>query len=448
MMKRLLVLIACLGLTAHLSGCTSHDAKQDSEVTSDYDSSELEKVEGSEISADGAVTDSTLPDTASSDTSLDAGTDLGTDDTAMIDSTDSSVAPATPPDVTPDAIASTETPVTDSTASTATDIAPPAPSADSSTTVVDSGIPAETSAAAEAPKPASVPLQKMAATPWKVGKNWANAIYFARPGDSLESISQMIYGADKTDMLKKMNPTFNSRDVKAGDKVYYNSPQRADDSTKVATYYEDNGQQAEVYTAKAGDNIRAVSKEILGYPNAWKEIWASNDVDSKGELAEGTQLKYWRGGAATVAAQNPPVHEEMTPPAASPEVAMPPQEVPAAQAQNNLPPPPSMNELPPPPPPPADMAMNEAALPPPPPPQEMAPPPPPPPPPAPPVAEKHPHHDSIDASAAPMGMDSDTTMALAAVGLAAAGLAVLIVVRKKRKQKEMDHVMNDTQVGT
>ena len=48
MMKRLLVLIACLGLTAHLSGCTSHDAKQDSEVTSDYDSSELEKVEGSD----------------------------------------------------------------------------------------------------------------------------------------------------------------------------------------------------------------------------------------------------------------------------------------------------------------------------------------------------------------------------------------------------------------
>jgi LPXTG-motif cell wall-anchored protein len=45
-------------------------------------------------------------------------------------------------------------------------------------------------------------------------------------------------------------------------------------------------------------------------------------------------------------------------------------------------------------------------------------------------------------------MDSDTTMALAAVGLAAAGLAVLIVVRKKRRQKEMDHVMNDTQVGT
>jgi LPXTG-motif cell wall-anchored protein len=47
------------------------------------------------------------------------------------------------------------------------------------------------------------------------------------------------------------------------------------------------------------------------------------------------------------------------------------------------------------------------------------------------------------------GMDNDTTMALAAVGLAAAGLAVLIVMRKKRKQKELEQALgNDTQVGT
>jgi LPXTG-motif cell wall-anchored protein len=39
-------------------------------------------------------------------------------------------------------------------------------------------------------------------------------------------------------------------------------------------------------------------------------------------------------------------------------------------------------------------------------------------------------------------------MALAVVGLAAAGLAILIVMRKKRKQRDMDHNnMNDTHVG-
>jgi hypothetical protein len=453
MMKRLLVLIACLGLGTHLSGCTSKDSKQDSEVTSDYDSSELEKVEGSsEIAADGAVSsDNQLPESALADPQAPAGTN------------DLAVDPATPP--TDAAPVPAETAVTDTTASTATDIMPPAP-ADTNTTVVDSAPSASSmDTSSEAPKKVSAPLQKVAAAPWKSGKIWINAIYFARPNDTLEGISQMIYGADKMDMLKKANPTYNSRDVKPGDKVYYNSPQRPEDSTKVATYYEDNGMQPEIYTAKAGDNIRKVSKDLVGYPNGWKEVWASNEVDSKGEIPEGTQLKYWKGGAAAAASvaavgntpsSAPAAHNEMAQPNGAGEVAAnappPVQEMapppPPAQAQNSMPPPPAGNELPPPPPPPPDMAQNEAALPPPPPPpQEMAPPPPPPPPAA--VAKEHHRGDTVAAEgSAPLGMDSDTTMALAAVGLAAAGLAVLIVVRKKRRQKEMDHVMNDTQVGT
>jgi LPXTG-motif cell wall-anchored protein len=46
-------------------------------------------------------------------------------------------------------------------------------------------------------------------------------------------------------------------------------------------------------------------------------------------------------------------------------------------------------------------------------------------------------------------MDNDTTMALGVVGLAAAGLAILIVMRKKRRQRELEQQsMDNTHVGT
>lgn len=433
MMKRLLVILACLGLGASMSGCTSNDSKQDTEVTSDYDSSQLETIEGdgSAIAADSSSTDQ-LPEQALGEV---APTDT---------SSDLAVAPETPMDSSSplvDAPAETPADTTIADSSTTTDLLPPASA--ENTTVLDSA-PSETPSEPP-PKAASVPLQKAATTPWKVGKTLYNGIYFARPGDSLESISQNIYGADKTAELRKGNPTYNSRDVKPGDKVYYNSPQRPDDETKILTFQEDHGIAPQIYTAKSGDNIRKVSKEILGYDQAWKEVWASNEVASKGAIDEGTQLRYWPGAAAaSVAATTPPPaaeipHNDMamnTPPAQE-LPAPPPAEMPAQQAMNDFPPPPPApdmaQELPPPPPPPADMAQNDMALPPPPPPPAQMNPPP--------VAKEH-HAEPAQ------GMDSDTTMALAAVGLAAAGLAALIVIRKKRKQREMDQVMQDTQVGT
>ncbi|WP_347358367.1 LPXTG cell wall anchor domain-containing protein [Bdellovibrio sp.] len=449
MMKKLVVLLACLGLAFQVTSCTSKDSQADSEVAADFDSADLEKLEGDEaleIAGDDSLASDQLPEDALGESTTTTETTTTTTETTVADgeattehtdvATTTETLPADPFAEQPDVASTTPPPVETSTSvaqsETSSSVFESSSTSESSTTVVDSG-------ASEAPKKASAPLQKVATTPWKAGGTWYNTVYFARPGDTLKSVSQMIYGSDKRAELKKGNPTYHSRDVRAGDKVYYNSPHRPEDSARMITYYEDNGLAPETYVAKSGDNIRKVSKTLLGYDNAWKEVWASNSVDSKGEIAEGTELRYWRGGAVA-AAPVPQQHQEVA--AAMPEQAPPPmqEEIPAPpmpedpmahQAQMDIPPPPPMDQagdMAPPPPP--DMA------------QEMAPPPPPPVeainPPAPQVAEE-----------APTGMDNDTTMALAVVGLAAAGLAVLIVMRKKRKQKELEQqAMDNTHVGT
>lgn len=433
MTKKLIILLACLGL-AFSTGCTSKDSKEDAEVTSDVDSADLENLEGVEsleVTGDEAIESDSLAEDALGETGEIAA---------------ESEAPATT-EAPPKDVATTESLPSDPFAESTTT------TTDSSTTIVDAAEPSEptsmfeettrtetqttttTGESEEAPK-ATVPLQKVATTPWKVGKVWANTVYFARPGDSLSSISTMIYGSDKSKELKKINPTYQSRSVKPGDKVYYNSPHRPEDSARIITYYEDNGLAPDVYVAKEGDNIRAVSKDILGYEGAWKEVWSSNSVDSKGEIPAGTELRYWKGG---VVAQAP--SQELGAPT---EQAPPPPPQDMAQVS---PPPPPVEQMPPP-----DMAQNE--LPPPPmPEQEMVPPPPPqdmaqmPPPPPPPPEVINPPAPAAAGEETPTGMDNDTTMALGIVGLAAAGLAILMVVRKKRRQRELEQSMNETHVG-
>ncbi|MNL25083.1 hypothetical protein D3C87_1465480 [compost metagenome] len=208
------------------------------------------------------------------------------------------------------------------------------------------------------------------------------------------------------------------------------------------TYYEDNGIAPETYVAKEGDNIRQISKDLLGYKDAWKEVWASNSVDSKNAISAGTELRYWKGGAVA-AAPAPEMHQEIAAAPPAQEMA-PPAEMPMEMA----PPPQQADNMDMPPPPPDAMGGQEMAPPPPPPDmaQEMAPPPPPPPveainPPAPAAQEGGEEISALN------GMDNDTTLALAVVGLAAAGLAILIVVRKKRRQKELEQHMDNTHVG-
>lgn len=273
-----------------------------------------------------------------------------------------------------------------------------------------------------------IPLQKMVSAPYKRGSKNINTIYVAREGDTTTSVSKKIFGKENADELKKDNPTFARREMKVGDKVYYSSPKRPDDESAMLTYYEDMGLTPEVYLSQPGDNIRTVAQNLLGHPDSWKEIWALNpDVESKGDLPEGTRLRYWpkdAGGVAApvvadnegfsgdVATSTPPETDASGTATGTTETAAPP------MPEDTMPPPPVAEVAPPPPP-------IEAA---PPPVAEVAPPPP--------VAEVTPPPPQAASNTAAFGDDPDQMMALGAGAiLLLAAVALFIIIRKKRARR-------------
>lgn len=456
MIKKLAILLACFGLAFQVTSCTSKNNQSDADIAADMDAADLERLEGDdalEIAADDSLLSDHLPEDALGETISDSDTSLA-DTTPSMDVADvGDTLPADPfaetseatPTYTENAPSYTESAPDTSDTYASSEQEPAASVADNSTTFLDN----------EAPAPkANIPLQKVASEPWKVGKSWFNTVYFARPGDTLSDISEKIYGADRTSELKRGNPTYASREVRPGDKVYYNSPNRPDDNSKVLTYFEDNGMTPEVYVAQSGDNIRTLSKDLLGYDGAWKEIWSSNTVDSKGALDAGTELRYWRNAGTAVAqneqqqqvpAEDHSQHQEVVGsiPPPPPQDAYQDQynqaEDYSQQAQGEIPPPPMPEmdhgaDMVPPPPPPSDYAYDNNMAPPPPPPVESINPPPP------------PQHLAEDTTG---GVDNDSTMVLGIVGIAAAGLAALVVIRKKRRQRELEQqAMDNTHVGT
>jgi hypothetical protein len=433
-MKKLIALFVCLSLSAYISGCTSKDSREESDAPSMEESTdsvdgELEKVEDAEAqiadgdSSNSGFLDEQLPEDALGEKSSTASSEAPPADQDMtLDQPPTETAAATAPEMAPPPAepAPTETTPTDTTSAIA-GIDPGGPST----------APAEITP--EAPKKAGNTYQKAKTSPFTEGGQLLNAVYVARPKDSYKSVAKMIYGDEaKSRDLKKANPGISN--MKTGDKIYYNSPQRPTDDQKLASYYEDAGMMPETYVAQDGDDLKKVSKELMGFDNAWKEIYALNTVDSKGALSAGTELKYWK--PAPPAMEAPPTMAANTAPPMPPADFPPPPDM-AMNAPPDLPPPPPAADIPPPPP-------TQAMAPPPPP--EMLPPPPPEPiePPPPPVAKKSaPKEMPVEG-----GMDNDMVMALGGGGILLVGLVAIMILRKRKQAKEMAAAFNETQVGT
>ena len=257
--------------------------------------------------------------------------------------------------------------------------------------------------------PKLIPVKKIADVPFNKNGVLANTVYIARQGDDLSSISQKIFGADQTAALLQVNPNL-SNGVKVGDKVYYNSPKRPQDAERMLTYYEDSGAPAQSYVAKAGDNIRVVSKSLLGDEHSWKEVWATNmAVDSKDEIAEGTELRYWPEGAAPVAQAVAAAPE----PEPTPEAPQMPEPVADPVAANDMPAAPQDDFALP-----DDMANAAGTV------AANEPPPPPPPP-------------QASQKSVASNEEKDLTFMLSAGGLLLVGVGVLLGIIKKGRSRKM-----------
>lgn len=506
-MKKLLLVLAALGLMAQFSACTANKAQDDAEFVENAD---VEKIEAEEPALDDgssqALNGTSPEQSLSTDSSLEAALgEAPADATASNENLSLDSAPQDPP---PTDIAAAPTldensleappsdvpaePPADSLA--ASDLPPQDMSLDDPNALAPtndlSAAMNETPAAkpqdtAMAPPPAATteapieatPTQPLAdvkpttgsagttslkkvsdATPYAFGDGFVNTIYIARPKEKLKDISMTIYGSDKTKELKKINSFLKARAPRAGDKIAYVSPNRPTDSAKTITYYEDTGMIPETYVAQKGDNLRKVAKKLLGYDNAWKEVWSTNAIESKTKLAEGETFKYWKSPASITpptmatnektpeSAVNNIVQNNPAPPA---EMAPPPQ-----PPANELPPPPPQADLPPPPtdamaanttppPPPTDPALDAAMPPPPPPPDDsqfaQTPPPPPP-------EEKPAKAPAMEDGEEVAAEGSNDMMTMLGIGVLLFGALAFVLVKRKKAQANRSSG-NDVQMG-
>ena len=456
MTKKLLFLVAVSGLIFANNGCTSKKADDGEQVVENAD---IEKIDADgmgtpagDASLESALGETPTPSDASAaaaPTIDDSSLSLDTADTPPAVAVNAPDSPALRLDAAPPAITETPLPPTETTTVDTAALAASLGSSGSTPTET-AAPPAGTggySSGVSTSKPAGSSIKKVSATMPYQGKDgaWINTVYIARPKEKLLDISMKVFGTDKTKELKKIaeNSYLKSRAPKAGDKIYYTSPNRPDDSAKTMLYYEDMGMVPEIYVAKKGESLKKVSKELLGYDNAWREVWASNGVESKTALKDGETLRYWKSadgaiaaapaaGTATLvdSAQAPQPTAQIEPPA-----ALPP---PPTDANANLPPPPDPNAA-------ATAGTDASAGLPPPPPADLAPPPPPPPPDAGATAgapkKKIDLNEAAAAEEATGELDSDTMMSMGALGVLVAMMA-FVIIRKKKQKAQMMGEMN------
>lgn len=433
MKLKLLSILLILGLMVNVSCTSSNDESADTEAAEATEDAQLEGEEAATV--DESEEGSEVAEDESTDEVAEEGDDFASDEEVIADTGEEEVvedgtaeesAPSTDVAATEELPAesleetgdSSQIVAEDGTGTEGTELAdgsvtenPPAAeegvfdSATSEAPVADAAPSYE-----EAPK--MIPVKKIADAPFNKNGILLNTVYLARQGDDMAAISQKIFGSDQTATLIQANPNL-SNGVKVGDKVYYNSPKRPQDAERMLTYYEDSGVPAQSYVAKSGDNIRTISKNLLGNSSSWKEVWATNmAVESKDELAEGTELRYWPEGSAGA-----PAVAEATP-APAPEAPQMPEPTPEAPvAANDQPAAPADDFALP-----DDMNNNGAAA------AGTVAVEPPPPPPPPPAAAPQKSVASND--------EKDLTFMLSAGGLLLVGVGVLLgIIRKGRARK-------------
>ena len=230
-------------------------------------------------------------DYSEDDDSFDEESDLrdSEDDDYIAESTDDSLAPIDESSTEGGTVSPEETSAEQ----------PAQPSAESQSDLPPAAItPSPTEAEEPAPKQ-FIPLKKIKAQAYTKGNYLVNGVYIARGKDTIESVSQKIYNEDHQEVLYAINPHLRNRALKVGDKVYYSSPRRPQDSSGILTYYEDMGIPPQTHLIAAEQNIRSVSQSLLGHKDSWKEIWATNPgILSKGTVTKSMELKYWPADAA------------------------------------------------------------------------------------------------------------------------------------------------------
>ena len=178
-----------------------------------------------------------------------------------------------------------------------------------------------------------ISVKKIKSSPFRRSGFLVNAVYLARPGDTIESVSQKIYGQDRSGDLYSINPHFRSRPLKTGAKVYYPSPQRPNDSSQLLVYYEDIGLPPSYHSLEKGQNIRTAARNLLGNSDSWKEIWATNpEIQSKGAAEATVQLRYWDGSGTPPPSPEPPQEIAQMPEETLPEE--PPKQMPEPPIQD------------------------------------------------------------------------------------------------------------------
>lgn len=506
MTRRIIIALMTLGLVTHMTGCTSGSSKGNGDTAVSSDETFAEEGEGDFAEDKGSEKDALTGENADepekvAEKSADKPEDAKAKDEAKVESSaepeedlaldenpekppqdelsldeggePEKVAKEPDPNAAPPAQAKEEAPksappptdeplFSDNHEKQSTTAEPPPPVAENNTPpIVEEAAPSVSDTApmepAYAPETVAaastfVPVQKIKDVPFSKNGTLLNRVYLARPNDTTKSVAEKIYGdGSRSKDLVKWNPNL-ARGMKTGDKVYYNSPSAPSDNLRMMTYFEDAGVPPSIYTTKEGDNIRKVSKRLLGSSESWKEVWATNPmVESKGDVPGGLDLRYWPEGlaAAPALAANtmsapadmkkdiPPPMDAManTVPPPSPDFSQappPPPDIPpaphVASGPDPLAPPPDMAQAPPPPPPPVAAGPAEDPL---------APPPLDNPPPVKehPVAKKKP---AAQATTTESGTDSDTMISLAIGGILILTAAVLlVVVRKNRAKKAM-----------